>query len=234
MFTKLQLLFYRIREEIEEKKFTNFIHTLVFTNRIATPVEMDLELLPSNTPIQKDSEYKFIELTLNDLSTMTWRHTIESRRLKAIQNLKKGWRCFAVTKDTDVIGDVWCIPFIQGMANNMHPDLKMLGIRCQPREVYALDMLIDPAYRGKNLAVPLHRYLQLTLKNEGYHKVYGYYWNDNLPAMWMHRMIKFHELPKRQVSRFFSYIQSRPIEQSDTTIERLQQGNQTKNTKDQS
>ena len=58
-------------------------------------------------------------------------------------------------------------------------------------------------FRGKNLAVPLQRNLHITLKSEGYKKLYGYFWNDNIPAMWMHRMLKFKELPRRRVSRIF-------------------------------
>lgn len=85
----------------------------------------------------------------------------------------------------------------------LHPDLDMLGIRAKEKEVYAFDMLIDPSFRGKNLAVPIQRSLQLALKAEGYSLVYGFYWQDNIPAMWMHRSLKFRELPKRWVSRFF-------------------------------
>jgi GNAT superfamily N-acetyltransferase len=93
-------------------------------------------------------------------------------------------------------------------ANISCPDFKMLDIVCREREAYAFDMFIDPTYRGKNLAVPLQRSLQHTLKSEGYVKVYGAYYEDNLPALWMHRMLKFKEYPKRRVFRFFFYLRS--------------------------
>jgi GNAT superfamily N-acetyltransferase len=81
----------------------------------------------------------------------------------------------------------------------------MLGITCSDKDAYAFDMYISPAHRGENLAGPLQRLLQAKLKEEGWRKVYGYYWDDNLPALWMHRVLKFKELPKRQVSRFLFY-----------------------------
>jgi GNAT superfamily N-acetyltransferase len=84
----------------------------------------------------------------------------------------------------------------------------MLGIACGNRDAYAFDMQIAPEFRGKNLAAPLQRALQSTLKAEGIVKVYGYYWDDNLPALWMHRILKFRELPKRRVSRFLWFTKA--------------------------
>jgi GNAT superfamily N-acetyltransferase len=220
MFTKMKRAFFKIREELTNGNFGVFIRTQVFINRVATPVEMDMTSLQTTDYHFPDTDYKFIELRLNDLLAAKWHYPISSRRYKALQFLKKGWRCFAVTKDCNVIGDVWCAPYTHEVVRQVHPDLRMLGIQCKDGEAYAFDMLIDPFYRGKNLAVPLHRYLHSSLRNDGFNKVYGYYWNDNLPALWMHRMIKFHELPKRQVSRFFSLIYAKSIDQPGTSSNR--------------
>jgi hypothetical protein len=209
MFDAMKRAFYKIREEISSGNFWDFIHTQVFFNRVATPVEMDLTSLQIGDYHPKDTDYKFIELRLNDLLAAKWHYPISSRRYKALQYLKKGWRCFAVTIDSNVVGDVWCSS--DTVARQMHPDLRMLGIQCLEGEAYAFDMLIDPFYRGKNLAVPLQQYLHSSLRNDGFNKVYGYYWNDNLQALWMHRMIKYHELPKRRVFRFFSLVKANDI-----------------------
>jgi GNAT superfamily N-acetyltransferase len=87
----------------------------------------------------------------------------------------------------------------------------MLGIECEQGEVYGLDMLIAPDYRGKKLAVPLQLYSLKTLKLDGYNKIYGYYWEDNIPAMRFHRRLKYKELTKRRVSQFFFYEQSENV-----------------------
>ncbi len=219
MLTKIKITFYRIREILAEGNLWNLIQKQVFWKKIATPVEMDLTTLPSQINLNQDAEYKLIELKLTDLQSAKLDFPISSRRLKAIQNLIRGWRSFAVIKDATVVGDVWCVTFQSEFARYTHPDLKMLGIRWGAGEAYAFDMLIHPTYRGKNLTAPLHKYLQLTLKNEGYKKVYGYYYNDNLPALWMHRMLKFHELPKRRVSRFFFLIQASFVDQTDSIFQ---------------
>lgn len=232
MIYKIRLIFYRIREILAEGNLRNHIQTWLFWNRIATPVEMDLTTLPSQINIKLDTEYIFIELKLADLQASKWDFPISSRRVKAMQNLKNGWRNFAIIKDSCVVGDVWCIPYHRELAHHMHPDLKMLGIRCGDGEAYAFDMLIDPTYRGKNLAVPLHRQLHLTLKNEGYRKVYGYYWDDYLPALWMHKVVKYHELPKRQVSRFFFIIKARYLDKTSASYQDMDNGSQRKSTED--
>jgi GNAT superfamily N-acetyltransferase len=219
MLIKIMIAFNRIREILAEGNLWNQIQKQIFWNRIATPVEMELTTLPLHSIVYQDTDYQFIELKLIDLKAAKWSFPISSRRLKALHNLKKGWRSFAIIMDSTVVGDVWCIPFTRGLADHIHPDIKMLGIRCGEGEAYTFDMLIHPTYRGKNLAVPLHRNLQMTLKNEGYRKVYGYYWDDNLPALWMHRMVKFHELPKRRVSRFFSLLRASYVDQSGSPFQ---------------
>jgi hypothetical protein len=217
MLIKLNRIIYKFREDLSNGNFWNFIHTQIFLNRIATPVEMDLTALPKKGNSTPETDFRYIELKLNDLLEERWLYSFSSRRYKALQFLKKGWRGFAVIKDSNVVGDVWCAPYSPVMAHQIHPDLKMLGIHCNKNEAYAFDMLIDPLFRGKNLAVPLHKYLHQSLMNEDFQRVYGYYWNDNLPALWMHRMMKFHELPKRIVTRFFSFISSKPLDQPSTS-----------------
>jgi GNAT superfamily N-acetyltransferase len=198
----VMLTYYQIREALAEGGLMNLIRKRVFWQRTATPAEMDLSTIPAFGGFV-DSDYRFIELKLEDLQSGEFNFMIPSRSIKALVNLKKGWRGFGIAKGSNLVGDIWCITPYESGKSVAHPDLDMLGISGREREAYAFDMLIDSAYRGKNLAVPLQRFLQSTLKEEGYKKMYGFYWDDNLPALWMHRMIKYKELPKRRVSRFF-------------------------------
>jgi len=223
MFEWILMTYYQIREALAEGSLRNLIRKRVFRGRMATPVEMDLSTLPAFGDLE-GSDYHFIELKLEGLRTGEWSFTVPSRRFKAPGNLKKGWRGFVLVKGSTVVADIWCITPREGGNSVTHPDLEMLGISGGEREAYAFDMFIDPAYRGKNLAVPLQRSLQSTLKMEGYEEVYGFYWDDNLPALWMHRMLKFKELPRRRVSRFFFLQIVQPLCQSknsSTSAERF-------------
>jgi len=192
-------------EALTTGKFMDILHDQLWNKRIAVPVGMDLTKLNSQTDLFKGLEDSyFIELNLENLQLNNWSFSSPSRRYKAIRNLKRGLRGFALITGSKVVGDMWCIVPTQDNNPIRHPDLDMLGIQPKEKEVYAFDMLIDPNFRGKNLAVPIQRSLQLALKAEGYTRFYGFYWQDNIPAMWMHRSLKFKELPKRWVSRFFA------------------------------
>ena len=188
-------------------------HPQVYQNRLATPVVM--ELATSNItlpPPPQNTTFQFIEIKMEDMQAGKWTFAVPSRGIKTLLNLKTGFRSFAVAEATKVIGDIWCfIPPEPGKVIS-HPELsmmKILGITLNKGDVYAFDMVIDPAYRGKNLATPLQRFLQARMKMEGYQNVYGYYWDDNIPALWMHRMLKFKELPKKSISRFFFFMRTR-------------------------
>jgi len=213
MFEWVLRTYYQIPEALAEGGLSNVIRKRVFWQRMAIPVEMDLSTLPPFGDLE-GSDYQIDELKLEGLRAGKWSFTEPSRRFKAPGNLTKGWRGFVLVKGSTVVGDIWCITPREGGNSVTHPDLDMLGISCGEREAYAFDMFIDSAYRGKNLAIPLQRSLHSTLKIEGYEKVYGFYWDDNVPALWMHRMLKFKELPKRRVSRFFFLQTTQPLCQS--------------------
>jgi GNAT superfamily N-acetyltransferase len=203
----IKLVYHQVIEALDEGGVRAVFRPRVFWNRIATPVVM--ELSTTNFPLAdhlQSTNFQFVEIIMDDLQARKWCFAIPSRGLKALRNLKRGFRCFAVTEDSTVVGDVWClIPHKDGKYIS-HPDLEMLGIKCEKGDVYAFDMYIAPRYRGKDLASPLHKFLHARIKMEGCQKVYGYYWDDNLPALWMHRILRFKELPKRRISRFFFIV----------------------------
>jgi GNAT superfamily N-acetyltransferase len=213
MLEHLNMIFHMIWESLTQGKLMDILQDQIWNRKVAIPVEMDLTKLSSQTDLFKGLEDSyFTELKLEKLQGRDWSFTLPSRRYKAIRNLKRGLRGFGLIKDSKVVGDIWCIAPTEANKPVHHPELDMLGIHAKENEVYAFDMLIDPDYRGKNLAVPIQRALQLALKAEGYPLIYGFYWQDNIPAMWMHRSLKFRELPKRWVSRFFLIKRFGPLQ----------------------
>jgi len=212
MFDYFVLGYHMAKEALATGELEALAKRQISWNRLLTPVEMDLSVPLSDSKELTRHGLQFVELHASGLQTGNWIFSVKSRGVKALYKIKRGCRGFAFARDNLVVGDVWCV-FSKDGKSASHPDLKMLGLTCEEGEAYAFDMLIDPAYRGKNLAVPLQRALQHTLKNEGFIKVYGFFYDDNLPALWMHRMLKYKELPKRQVSRFFLFSTARPAKQ---------------------
>ncbi|MBL8062688.1 MAG: hypothetical protein JNK32_06690 [Anaerolineales bacterium] len=209
MFESMLVAWYQVREAFEEGGLKNVLRQRFFWKRKATPVVMGLlDAAPTPGRILQDFSYQFVEIKLDHLRNKKWIFSTASRGVKASRNIKKGWRGFALVMKNQVVGDVWCvIPCGEGIPIH-HSDLGMLGIPCGKKDAYAFDMYISPEHRGENLAAPFHRSLHNLLRTEGCSKVYGFYWDDNLPALWMHRIMKFKELPKRQVTRFLFYMKS--------------------------
>jgi GNAT superfamily N-acetyltransferase len=225
MLESLNLIVRQLIEAFAEGGVRKVLRSRVFWNRLATPAVMELSTSNlSPTGLLQSTDFQFVEITTKDLQAGKFSFAIPGRGLKALRNLKKGWRGFAITKDSVVVGDVWCLtPHNDGKPVS-HPDLEMLGIICKNDDAYAFDMFIAPVYRGKNLAAPLQKSLQATLKMEGCARVYGYYWDDNLPALWMHRILKFKELPKRRISRFFFLINSKDAGPAMSSSPKTQNG----------
>lgn len=191
-------------------------HPQVFRNRKITPVVMELGTAEIKFPaLPEGTNFQFVEITTTEIETGKWSYALESRGMKALYNLKLGFRSFAVADGSKIVGDIWCFTTCEVEKTVSHPEIKMMevvGITLDKCDVYAFDMVIAPEYRGKNLAIPLQKFLQATLKAEGCQKVYGAYWNDNIPALWMNRVLKYKNLPPKLVSRFFFFMESRPGE----------------------
>jgi GNAT superfamily N-acetyltransferase len=206
----VKLMIYQVLDNFSERGIRDVLRSRIFWNRLATPVAMELSISsfsPKNELIE--AGFKFVEVKLQDIQNGNCSFVIPSRGIKALGNLRRGYRNFAVAKNGVVVADVWCLSPRDNGTSISHPDTKMLGINCELRDAYAFDMYVAPLYRGRNLAIPLQKFLQACLKDDGCQKVYGYNWDDNLPALWMHRMLKFKEFPKRKITRFFFLMRSK-------------------------
>lgn len=212
MFENLLLVWHQAWEAFAEGGLKNVLRQRFFWKRKATPVEMELRTLaPSPAKFLRDYNYAFVEIREEYLRDGMLYFSTGSRGTKAWRNLKKGWRGFALTLRGEVVGDVWCVTPREDGLPVQHADLEMLGITAQAKEAYAFDMYILPDHRGENLAASFHRSLHDLLRSEGCNKIYGFYWDDNLPALWMHRIMKFRELPKRQVTRFLFFMKAEDV-----------------------
>jgi GNAT superfamily N-acetyltransferase len=63
------------------------------------------------------------------------------------------------------------------------------------------DMYIEPEHRGLALSSSLFRMAFRGLRARGVVKVKGYYVVDNLPALWMHRVMGYREMGRVRVQQ---------------------------------
>jgi hypothetical protein len=191
----------------------HFFRRKIFYNRIAVVVEKDLSTMQPAQEVRLPPTMTLVEISrdmigieAHDRSRIRYPtvNDFDGRRQKALRYFARGYRGIALVKDNQIIGDIWYVCASPGKATTEHPDLKWLGIRCNPNEVYAFDMFIYPQNRGDNLATVLQNGAFHEIRKAGFLKVFGYYWANYLPALWVHRMVKWKNIRRVTVSRFFS------------------------------
>jgi hypothetical protein len=177
-------------------------HEIIYFNRIAVPVEKDLSSLEPMRISEDRMGVELIEISERNFTNLSLKYPIRNRYQKALRNIRKGYRAFALIKGNEVIGDVWYAWSNNTKKGVIHPDLKWLGIYSGKRDVYVWDMYVKPNERGGFMATSLLNGAMRSLKKKGFGKLYGYYWQDNIPALWTHRVLRFRELKTAKMHRF--------------------------------
>ena len=179
----------------------SLLRDILYLNRVAVPVEIELDSLRPLTDFTRPADESVVEVTAELMKNRRLQYPVESRYLKAQGYLEKGYRGFALVKGDTVAGDIWCSDSRRAKGACNHPDELWLGIRCRPGEAYTFDMFVDPTHRGGNLAAALQNGALHLLKKRGITKAYGFFWADNVPALWVHRTLRWCELERVKATR---------------------------------
>ena len=118
---------------------------------------------------------------------------------KARRYMRSGFRGTAARRDGQVVGAVWSVTKAESRLSCVHHDLRRLRIGLADDEAYMFDMYIEPEHRGLALSTSLFRTAFRGLRARGVVKVKGYYVVDNLPALWMHRVMGYREVGRVRV-----------------------------------
>ncbi len=184
-----------------------YFREMIYINRVAVTVEKDLSSL---IPISESLEHAGVKLVavtpdviMQDAEKgRTFIYPDEDRLKSAVRYLNKGYQGVVLVRGRKVSGDIWYTSKRNRQKGPIHPDVKWLKIRCGDNDVYAFDMYLHPDKRGKNLATLLQNGALHEIKKNGFAKALGYYWAKNVPALWVHRTLKWSELARVKVTRF--------------------------------
>jgi GNAT superfamily N-acetyltransferase len=183
-----------------------YVKDFFYINRVAVTVEKDLSSLSPLGDSFYQAGIKLVAITPDLLAQegktqQTLVFLNENRRLQALNYLNKGYRGFALVKGTEVSGDIWYVNAQHDQKGSIHPDMKWLGIRCRDNDVYTFDMYLHPDHRGNNVANFLQNGALHEIKKQGFSRALGYYWADNIPALWVHRTLRWKVLERIKVTR---------------------------------
>lgn len=185
-----------------ERKIFKIFNQLIYFKRVAVPVQKDL--INFEIPGDFNSHGFYQILHISEIENQdTYKFLNWERDLLKNHYLENGYHGFVLIREGTVVGDVWYLDFEEKKKKTMHPDLKLLGLEPGFKDVYAFDMFVDPAERGSNVGCMFMGWFLFELKIRGFLRIFGYYWADYFPALWMHRVLKFKELKKVKMWRFF-------------------------------
>jgi GNAT superfamily N-acetyltransferase len=205
MVDKIAIIALQFFENVKSSGLRNAFRKTVFVDAEMVPVVKNLE--NSLPPAGKTLE--LIELTKETLPGFKYVYRFKSRLLKVRKNIAQGYKAFAVVSGNFVIGDIWYVTWETTKHPRLHEDIDLLFLNPGQKDVYMFDLFVDPLQRSKNVAVALLTDALLRLSKRGYKNVYGYFDAKNIPALWVHRILKFDELERVLLSRFFLKRSSR-------------------------
>ena len=196
----------QIYEFILSQGWNAFFKEVLYWNRKATVVEKDLSEARFREEIFRDANVEFVELHPETFSKCKFVYVFKNRYLKAMHYFGRGYGCHALLRGNEVIGDIWYYAPRESNGPSDHADLHWLGITLDLDSVYSFDIYFVPAERGKNLSAALQSSSMYALHQKGYKKAIAYYWVDNIPAVWITRVInRWREMKEIAVSRFFLF-----------------------------
>lgn len=204
MFQYIKMRFFHVIEFMNSNNFFSLWGEIIYFQRTCIQLEKDLKYFSPNNIYTQHTDLTIIKIDSTTFSEKKFIHKSKARYLKALQYLKKGYSGYGIVRKNEVIGDIWC--FTCHKPPDIHPDLVLLNIKCTLNECYLFDMYISPQERGnKNVAAYFESIVLSDLSKKGYEKVYGYVWADNVPALWLHRIIKWKEKRKLKINRFLGF-----------------------------
>ena len=202
MYELIQLRFYQFLESLKSGKVFDSLKQGFFCTEEVVPVKKSLSGLKKMTCHSENSHLSFGVLTSGKaLNGHTF--ALKSREARAKVYLKKGYEGLTLLRGKAVVGEIWLSPGPSGDPGNVHPMADLLGLNVGPDEAYMFDMFVSTSERGKSITTSfLNRALE-EMQERGYQNVYGFFAVENKPALWIHRILGYEELPHCFIRRRF-------------------------------
>ena len=173
----------------------------IYRNEEAVPVEKDLSTLDALKQLEGVGDFKLMELNKQNYCLDDLKYPLQSRKEKVFVNIENGYSAYVLTKNNQVVADIWYVTGSAAYASPIRKYLIWFGINLNKDEAYLFDMHLLPDERRRGMAAFFMGSVLQNLKEKGVRKVYGYFDAKNIPAMWVHRLMKYRELPRLKISK---------------------------------
>ncbi|HTP67170.1 MAG TPA: hypothetical protein VMJ66_17395 [Geobacteraceae bacterium] len=201
MIRLLRIKYYQFTEQWQKDGFFPACKYSLYRCEEAVPVEKDLSTLDALKPPPDSDDCSLAELDGQSSCSVPFHYLLRSRKEKTVLNFQKGYCTFVLVKNNQAIADVWCTAGTTKPGGTTHPDLKRFAITLNPGECYLFDMFLSLTDRRKGMATFFVNSVLHALKNKGFKKVYGYFDAKNIPALWVHRLLGYKEMPRYVIKK---------------------------------
>lgn len=218
MYKQIKIRLYLLKELWTSGEFLSALRHKVFSSAEAVPVRKDLsDLKPVKTPVEH-TNLELIEITPDNYKNHAFHFTHKSRETRVNVYLKKGYRCFGLSKEGQIIGHIWYVTNTSANDKTINSTLKKFTIKLENDDVYLFDMFMTSDERGKALTTYFLSRVLEELRDRGYKNAYGFYYMGNIPALWVHRILGYKELPHYSIKKYFAYRIIKPIDVSSGRV----------------
>jgi GNAT superfamily N-acetyltransferase len=160
---------------------------LAYTEQRLIVLFKDLDAI---VPCARDAGVRLEDLArehLPALAALNRRRGQESADRRFAEYVEQGFHGFAGYRGEDLIGYYW---WVGSDARGSFPDLRNLGlgIDLEDADVYGSDFYLLPEHRGGGAAEDFLHKVEISLRERGYTRLWGYVASDNRPARWVYNM----------------------------------------------
>lgn len=203
-----QLRVLQFRERVRERGLADTCLFALYRSETAVPVEKDLAALRP-IPGPPLPGLRLVEVAAGSAAPGL-AHRDASRAARAERYFRRGYRNVVLARGGEAIGDVWYVGPRTARTREIHRHLGWFGIELGPDDVYLFDMHLTAAERGGGLATRFMSSVLHHLRDGGARRAFGYFDARNTPALWVHRLIGFRELPRVVIRKVLVFETAAP------------------------
>lgn len=192
---RLGHLIYKCFQKVKSEGIIDTFKEFIYFNRIMIAIEKNLT--PQASILEKSMKVIFV----NKHNYMEYHNIFNLRRV--------GYYCKKGAQSCLLFDNDMCIGYQLWTVDSQFKDLKNLDIQLNSNEAYEFDLYVYPKYRGTKAARILTAETDNYLISKGISKIYGFYYSDNVKALWWHRAyLKCKEIKRVKIHRilFFEIV----------------------------
>jgi GNAT superfamily N-acetyltransferase len=205
MLPQLINRYHQFREYCRKKGIFSAVVRALYKNEEVVPVEKSLITLEKVRPKNFEENCYLLDFPEQGSGNTKFEYSVPSRRNSAEFYLKCGYKGVGMIHEGQLLGDVWYVSGTVDSKNNKHPHVKKFGFNLAPDEVYMFDMFVADDQRKGGIATYFLSSVLQHLHDLGFKRAYGYFSLNNKPALWVHRILGYKELPHVFIKRILFY-----------------------------